>query len=119
MARQVYDVSIVTEAYLKIGDLGEYRLTELTRSRKRKYREAMTWLEQNEHLDAFDVSEEDEIKAIHHVGLAIEAATTHSDGLADKIVEAYKDDKLADASIGRALERVISWSEEQKVVGEA
>lgn len=115
--RNVYDASLVNEEFVKVGDHGEFKLVELTRSRKRTFRDAMKWLEAQDQ-DA-EPTDEQELEAAERIGDAIAAATEGSEGLGAKLRAAYEDDKISDATLARALARVISWSEEQQQVGEA
>lgn len=111
----VVDPSIVTEQYIRLGSHGEFKLVELTRSRKRKFRAAMDELEK---LDG-DETDEGEIASVRQIGLAIEATTEDSDGIAEKLVDDYEQDRISDGFLARSLKSVMSWEQDQQQLGNA
>ena len=115
MATNVYDPSIVSDEHIKLGEHGDFKLVELTRSRKRKFRDAMKELEKLES----DETDEGELESVRYIGLAIEATTEGSDGIADKLRDDYEADRITDGFLARALKQTIGWAEDQQRLGEA
>lgn len=109
----VVDPSIVTEQHLRLKAHGEFKLVELTRSRKRKFRAAMDALEK---LDG-DETDEGELESVRQIGLAIEATTEGSDGVAEKLVADYENDQISDGFLARSLQSVMKWEQAQQQLG--
>lgn len=112
-----YDPTVVDEATINLGKFGKPKLKELNGPRKRKYREHFKALDA---IDDNDESEESELASIGHIGGILEAVTDVEEGLADKLVQAWKDgdEDVTDGFLARSLKMALTWAKEQQGLGE-
>lgn len=89
----------------------EFKLVELTRSRRKKFREAVAGIN-----DAPEDSEDDD----HGVKLVAQAiaACVESEEIEGLLLDAWMSDSISEAAVGRLFQAVMDW-EDGEVQGEA